>query len=73
MGEERRFEGPLGTFFSGAVAASEQEGGILYVRPRVSGRAYLTGFHQFVLEHDDPLPRGFRVGPMPRDVPAPTA
>ena len=65
MGEERRFEGPLGTFFSGAVAASEEQDGILYVRPRVSGRAYLTGFHQFVLEQDDPLPRGFRVGPKP--------
>jgi len=44
-----------------------------YVRPRVSGRAYLTGFHQFVLEQDDPLPAGFRIGPKPRDVPAPTA
>ena len=28
-----------------------------------SGRAYLTGFHQFVLEQDDPLPAGFRIGP----------
>jgi proline racemase len=73
VGEERRFEGPLGTFFSGAVASSDRQGELLYVRPRVSGRAYLTGFHQFVLEQDDPLPGGFRIGPKPRNVPAPTA
>ena len=66
VGEERRFEGPLGTFFSGAVASSDRQGELLYVRPRVSGRAYLTGFHQFVLEQDDPLPGGFRIGPKPR-------
>ena len=73
LGEERRFEGPLGTFFTGAVASSGRQGEILYVRPRVSGRAYRTGFHRFVLEQDDPLPDGFRIGPKPRDVPAPTA
>jgi proline racemase len=73
IGESRRFEGPLGTFFAGSPVSAEREDGILYVRPRVTGRAYLTGFHQFVLEPDDPLPRGFRVGPTPRDVPAPTA
>ena len=27
--------------------------------PRVTGRAYLTGFHQFVLDPDDPFPGGF--------------
>ena len=60
-------------FFQVRWRPRSRQGGILYVRPRVSGRAYLTGFHQFVLEQDDPLPRGFRVGPKPRDVPAPTA
>ena len=29
---------------------------------KVTGRACLTGFHQFVLEPDDPLPEGFRIG-----------
>ena len=71
--QSRTFEGPLGTCFAGSPVSSSVEDGILYVRPRVTGRAYLTGFHQFVLEPDDPLPRGFRVGPKPRDVPAPTA
>jgi proline racemase len=32
------------------------------VIPRVSGSAYVTGFHRFVLDHDDPFPEGFRLG-----------
>jgi len=27
--------------------------------PRLKGRAFLTGFHQFVLHDDDPFPQGF--------------
>jgi proline racemase len=42
---------------------------VLYVTPRVTGRAFLTGFHQFVLDPFDPLPEGFRIGPTPRREP----
>jgi proline racemase len=73
VGESRKFEGPLGTWFTGSPVSESQDGDVAYVRPRVTGRAWLTGFHQFVLDPEDPLPRGFRVGPRPRDVPAPTA
>ncbi len=73
FGQSRKFEGPLGTYFAGSPVSAKREDGVLFVRPRVTGRAYLTGFHQFVLEPDDPLPRGFRIGPKPRDIPAPTA
>lgn len=61
-----RFEGVLGTCFVGAAVSAEERAGILYVRPKVTGRAYLTGFHQFVLDPDDPLPQGFRIGFPPR-------
>ena len=73
LNQSRRFEGPLGTYFTGTPVAAETTDGITYVRPKVTGRAYITGFHQFVLDVDDPLPRGFRVGQKPREVPAPTA
>ena len=53
---------------SEAVAASRRNG-MLYVTPRVTGRAFLTGFHQFVLDPADPLPEGFRIGPTPRREP----
>ncbi len=61
----RRFEGVLGTCFTGTAVRAEQRGGITYVTPRVEGRAWITGFHQFVLDPDDPLPMGFRIGAVP--------
>jgi proline racemase len=68
-----RFEGVLGTCFAGSAVAAKERGGILYVRPKVTGRAFLTGFHQFVLDPDDPLPEGFRIGFPPRPAPNPAA
>jgi proline racemase len=29
--------------------------------PEISGTAYLTGFHQFVMDPDDPQAHGFRI------------
>jgi proline racemase len=66
-----RFEGVLGTCFVGQAVAAEERGGTLYLRPKVTGRAYLTGFHQFVLDPEDPLPAGFRIGHPPRPAPDP--
>jgi proline racemase len=68
-----RFEGVLGTCFSGSAVSAEGRGGVLYVRPKVTGRAWITGFHQFVLDPDDPLPQGFRIGFPPRPAPDPGA
>jgi proline racemase len=68
-----RFEGVLGTCFTGSAVAAEERGGILCVRPKVTGQAFLTGFHQFVLDPDDPLPEGFRIGFPPREAPDPAA
>ena len=69
LNEKRKFEGVLGTWFSGEAVAAARRNGVLYVTPRVSGRAFLTGFHQFVLDPVDPLPEGFRIGPTPRREP----
>jgi proline racemase len=73
LGREVRFEGVLGTCFAGTAVSAEERGSILFVRPKVTGRAFLTGFHQFVLEPDDPLPDGFRIGFPPRSAPDPSA
>lgn len=67
LGEARRFEGVLGTWFTGKPVRAERRGDVLYVTPEVTGSAYITGFHTFVLDPADPLPKGFRMGPRPRD------
>jgi proline racemase len=65
--QSRRFEGVLGTCFRGEAVAARRRGGVLYVTPRVTGNAYITGFHQFVLDPADPLPQGFRIGGKPQN------
>ena len=67
LGQSCKFEGVLGTVFEGEAVSAKRRNDILYVVPRVTGRAYITGFHQFILEPKDPLPRGFRIGARPRD------
>jgi proline racemase len=69
LNDARKFEGVLGTYFVAEAVAASIRNGIVFVTPRVTGRAYLTGFNQFVLDLDDPLPHGFRIGPTPRAEP----
>ena len=35
---------------------------------RVTGSAYITGFHRFVLDPDDPFPQGFRLDPLVEEI-----
>ena len=55
----------LGTYFTGQVTRAEARNGITYVTPRVTGSAFITGYHQFVLYEGDPFATGFRLGPAP--------
>ena len=63
IGEPFVTESIIGTRFSAWVVAETRVGGssetFPAVIPRVVGRAYITGFHQFVLDPDDPFPEGF--------------
>lgn len=56
-------QGILGTQFSAQVAAAAEPAfaALTYpaIIPRLRGRAFLTGFHRFVLHDDDPFPEGF--------------
>jgi proline racemase len=49
----------IGTRFDGRVLKETRVGDFRAVVPEVTGRAHITGFHQFVLEPDDPFPDGF--------------
>lgn len=67
QGETVEFEGLLGTKFNACAVELGSRDGRTNIIPEVSGRAYITGFHQFVLDADDPFPAGYRIGDPPRD------
>jgi proline racemase len=51
-------ESVLGTKFSGELMESVNVGSFLGAVPRISGSAYITGIHQFILDAHDPLDTG---------------
>jgi proline racemase len=55
-------EGILGTTFTGRLIHETRVGTHRAVVPAISGRAWITGFSQYVLDPDDPFPTGFTVG-----------
>lgn len=55
-------EGILGTTFTGRLVGETRVGKHAAVIPTISGRAWITGFSQYVLDEDDPFPVGFTVG-----------
>jgi proline racemase/trans-L-3-hydroxyproline dehydratase len=61
VGQSFVSESMIGTQFVGQILKETKVGDYDAVVPQVTGRAFLTGFHQFVLDPDDPFPRGFSV------------
>jgi len=59
VGQRFVSESIIGTRFIGQIVGETRVGEYQAIVPRVAGRAYLTGFHQFVLGPDDPFPHGF--------------
>lgn len=62
LGEEFVHESIIGTIFRGRLIEETMVGSQKGVVPEISGRAFVTGLHQFVLTADDPLAEGFLVG-----------
>lgn len=60
--EEIVAEGILGSVFHGRIVGREKVGEFDAVIPEIRSDAYLTGFHQFVVDPDDPFAEGFLVG-----------
>lgn len=58
-GERFVHESIIGTEFIGEIVETLTVGGQPGIRPTISGNAWITGFHQYVLDHSDPFPAGF--------------
>ena len=55
-------EGITGSLFRGRMLRPVRVGEFDGFVPEVSGTAHLTGFHQFVIDPDDPQKHGFHIG-----------
>jgi proline racemase len=62
LNQDFHHEGILGTIFTGRLLEETTVGPYRAVVPTISGRAWITGFAQYVLDAEDPFPEGFTVG-----------
>ncbi len=56
-----RHESLIGTIFTGRVAARTVVGEHQAIVPEISGSAWITGEHTFLIDESDPLKSGFRI------------
>ena len=62
VGQDFVHESLLSTTFTGRLNGLAQAGPYQAVLPSISGRGWVTGFNQYVLDADDPFPRGYTLG-----------
>lgn len=51
----------IGSTFSGRIVGETTVGGHPAILPEISGRAWITGMHQHMLDPSDPWPQGYRL------------
>ncbi|MBI1277686.1 MAG: proline racemase [Anaerolineaceae bacterium] len=59
LDETITIESLIGSRFTGRVVETVEVGGLPGIIPEVSGTAYITGQHTFLIDPDDPLKDGF--------------
>jgi len=62
IGETFIHESIIGTEFIGRVLGETTCGGKGAICPAITGQAWITAFHNYVLDPTDPFPTGFRLG-----------
>jgi len=61
LGETYITESVIGTLFYGKLVREVKVGDLKAVIPEVTGRAFITGMHSFVIDEDDPFKYGFKL------------
>jgi proline racemase len=51
----------IGSTFTGRIAGHTTAGGKPAIHPQITGRAWITGMHQHMLDPSDPWPGGYRL------------
>jgi len=62
LNEEFVSESIIGSKFYGNLVEETQVGNLTAVVPTIRGSAYISGFHNFILDENDPFQTGFYVG-----------
>jgi proline racemase len=62
VGTDFIHEGILGTTFTGRLVRKTKVGDYDAVVPTITGRAWITGFAQYVVDANDPFPEGYTIG-----------
>jgi proline racemase len=61
VGETFTARSIIGSEFHGRIAATAQVGARPAIIPEITGRAWITGTHQHMLDPDDPWPEGYKL------------
>jgi trans-L-3-hydroxyproline dehydratase len=61
VGDTMIHESLIGSRFRGRIVSSTTVAGRPAIVPAIRGRAWLTGFHTYLLDPDDPYPEGYLV------------
>lgn len=62
LDQDFRHQGILGTVYTGRLVELAKIGDHAAVVPTLSGRSWISGFSTLVLDADDPLPNGYKLG-----------
>ena len=62
LDQDFRHQGILGTVYTGRLVETAQIGDKAASVPTISGRAWISGFNTLVLDPEDPLTHGYRLG-----------
>jgi proline racemase len=52
----------IGSEFRGVIEQTVDVAGQAGIVPSITGRAWITAFHHYVLDPSDPFPTGYRIG-----------
>ena len=61
VGERFVHESLIGTRFTGTILEEGRIGSTPTVIVSITGRAWITAFHQYVLDPTDPFPTGYKL------------
>jgi len=61
LGDTFTAESIIGSTFHGRIVAETRVGRKAAIIPEITGRAWITGMHQHMLDPDDPWPEGYRL------------